>query len=75
MCFLPERGSDADRLDAVLTPPSAFIAAPMQFAVMHPAQWHGELVTNPLSESARLRKAQMMRIARLPATDKARLFG
>jgi hypothetical protein len=73
MCFLPERGSD--RLDPVLAPPCAFIAAPVKIAVMRPAQWDCELVTDPLSESPRLRKAQMMRVAWLPATDEAGPFG
>ena len=57
MRSLPERGSYADRLDPVSPPPATFIGAPVQFAVMRPAQWHCELVTDPLSESPRLRKA------------------
>jgi hypothetical protein len=47
----------------------------VKFAVMRPAQWHCELVTDRLSESAQLREAQVMRVARLPATDEAGLFG
>ena len=75
MCFLPERGSHSDRLDPVSAPPGAFIAAPVKVAVMRSAQWDCELVTDPLSEAPRLRKAQMMRVAWLPATDEAGLFG
>jgi hypothetical protein len=39
----------------------------MQLAVMGTAEGYDELVTDLLSESARLGKAQVMRIARLPA--------
>ena len=72
---LPERRSHAARLDPVSAPPGAFIAAPMKFAVVRSAQWHCELVTDLLAKSARLRKAQMMRVAGLSATDEAGLSG
>src|ERR1700757_1032511 len=72
---LPERRSHADRLDPVSAPPGAFIAAPMKFAVVRSAQRHCELVTDLLAKSPRLRKAQMMRVAGLPATDEAGLSG
>ena len=47
----------------------------MQLAVMGTAEGYDELVTDLLSESARLGKAQVMRIARLPAADEAGLLG
>ena len=74
-CVSPRARKPPDGLDAVSAPPGALIAAPVKFAVMRPAQWHGELVTDLLSKSPRLRKAQMMRVAGLPATDEAGLFG
>jgi hypothetical protein len=46
----------------------------MQLAMMDPAERDGELVTNLLSEPAGLCKAEVMRIAWLPAADEARLF-
>ena len=47
----------------------------MQFAVMRAAKRDRKLVADLLSQSARLRKPQMMGIAGLPAADKAGLFG
>jgi hypothetical protein len=47
----------------------------MQLAVLGTAVRNEELVTDLLSESARLGKAQVMRIARLPAADEAWLLG
>jgi hypothetical protein len=46
----------------------------MQLAVMGTAEGDDELVTDLLSESARLGKAQVMRIAGLPAADEAGLL-
>jgi hypothetical protein len=47
----------------------------MQFAVMRAAKRDRKLVADLLSQSARLHKPKMMRIAGLPATDEAGLFG
>jgi hypothetical protein len=46
MCFLPECSSDAERLDRVAVPPSAFLAVPMQFAVMESTNGHREFVAD-----------------------------
>lgn len=46
----------------------------MQLAVMGAAERDGELATDLLSEPAGLGKAQMMRIAGLPAAHQAQLF-
>ena len=46
----------------------------MQLAVVGPAERDGELITDLLPEPAGLGKAQMMRIAWLPAADQAWLF-
>ena len=42
---------------------------------MGAAQGNRELIADLLSEPAGLRKTQMVRVARLPSTDEARLFG
>ena len=47
----------------------------MEFAMMAAAERHGELIARLAAESAALRKAQMMGVARLPAADQARLAG
>jgi hypothetical protein len=43
-------------------PPRRLIAVPMQLVVVEAADWNRELVADLSPESARLRKAQMMRI-------------
>ena len=47
----------------------------MQFAVMRAAKRDRKLITDLLSQSAGLRKPQMMSVAGLPATDETGLFG
>jgi hypothetical protein len=47
----------------------------VQFAVMRPAERDREFIAGLLSKSARLRKAQMVRVAGLSAADKAGLVG
>jgi hypothetical protein len=47
----------------------------MQIAVMRAAERHGELVTDLQAKRAWLRKAEVMRIGRLAATDEAGLPG
>jgi len=56
-------------------PPILFLSGAVQFAAMRPAQRHGEFVTDLLPKSARLRETQMVRVAGLPAADKAGLLG
>jgi hypothetical protein len=48
---------------------------PDEIAVMRAAEGDRKLVADLLSQSARLRKPQMMGIAGLPAADEAGLFG
>jgi hypothetical protein len=69
----PQRACGGARIKAELIPPLAFIALPMKLAMMSPAKWHRELVTKLAAKSAALRKAQMMSITRLAATDQAGL--
>ena len=64
-----------DRVDAPCVPPAGFIAGAVKFAVMAPAQWHGELVADLEAETPRLGKAHMVGIAGLPGADQAGLFG
>jgi hypothetical protein len=47
-----------------LVPPGEFIAAPVQFAVMQPAEGYGEFIADPAPERAGLRKPEMMSIGR-----------
>ena len=55
------------------SPPVAFITVAMNLAMMASAECHDPLVADLSAKCAALREAQMMRIRRGPAADKARL--
>jgi hypothetical protein len=63
------------RVDTEPVPPCGFIAAAVDLAMVNTAERHRELVTHLATERTRLRRAKMMRIAGLTATDKAGLRG
>ena len=71
MCCEPQRASGVVRINANPFPPSRFITTVMNFAVMPAAQRNGELIADFAAECGALRKAQMMGIGRVPATNKA----
>ena len=73
--MLPKAGCDLQCIDLEGFPPIFLFAGLMQLSVMAPAKRHGELVTDFKTHCPRLRKAQMMRIGRLPAANQARLGG
>jgi hypothetical protein len=54
--------------------PIDFLAGAVQFAMMRAAERDREFIADLLSKSARLRKAQMVRVAGLSAADKAGLL-
>jgi hypothetical protein len=39
MSLLPQSGSDTQRFDPLAAPPGTFVALPVKFAVMEPANW------------------------------------
>ena len=71
----PELAGDADRLNAFPRPPLHFLAGLVQFAVMGATQRDREFITDLQPQAARLREAQMMRIAGLPAAHETGLLG
>ena len=73
MRLLPKPLRDFHRFDFVVLPPSHFVAGLVQLPVMPTAERHGELIADFQANAARLRKSQMMWVARLPTTDQARL--
>ena len=73
--LLPKIPSDRQGVDLQVLPPGYFIAGLMQLPVMVATKGHGELVAHFKTEGSGLRKPQVMRIARLPATDQTRLRG
>ena len=75
MTLLPKAGCDLQCIDLEGFPPIFLFAGLMQLSVMAPAKRHGELVTDFKTKRARLRKAQIMRIGRLPSADETRLRG
>ena len=72
--FEPKCSSGAGRIEADVLPPSCFIAATMEFAVVPPAKWDREFVTDFPPERPVLRKAQMVGVARLTSADQAGLL-
>src|ERR1700746_2787342 len=75
VCFLPERGSDAERLDPVAAPPTPFLAMPMQFAVMESAKGDAKFVAHLAAHRALLGKLDVMGVRRRATADQARLSG
>ena len=73
MALFPKRSGDVQRLDLPILPPRHLIAGLMQLPMMDSAKGNGELVADLHAKGARLRKPEVMRIARLPTTDQAGL--
>jgi hypothetical protein len=51
-------------MDVQLLPPCAFVAAPMQVAMMGTTERHGVFVTDLAPDRAALRKLEMVRASR-----------
>src|SRR5947208_2568854 len=64
MALTPEFERSRQRFDAGRCPPCGLVTVPMDLAVMHPTDRHGELIADFLAQCAGLRKAQMMWVAR-----------
>ena len=62
-------------IDACCVPPSHFVAAAMNLAVVAAAEGDGELIADFSAERAGLCESQVVSIAGLPAADQARLLG
>ncbi len=75
MCHRPQAACGFERLKAVSRPPIPFLAGAVQFAMMRAAKRDGKFVADFLPKSALLGKTQVVRVAGLPAADKAGLFG
>ena len=59
----------------MILPPAAFVAAPVQLAMVQPADRHGEPVADLASHRALLCELDVVRIGRNPATDQTWLGG
>ena len=73
MALLPKTVSCLESIDPQALPPRLLIASLMQLTMVPTAERHGELITHLETDRPWLRKAQMMRIGRLPPADQTRL--
>ena len=74
MRFKPQRPRGAGRIKPKLLPPRRFVTVTVNFAMMSPAQWHCEFVTDLVAERTNLREAQVVRIGRPSTANQASLF-
>jgi hypothetical protein len=70
--LMPQPLRLALRINPTLLPPSFFGADIMERSVMKQAKRHGPFVTRFARQRARLRKLEMMRLARCSSADKTR---
>ena len=73
MGLLPETSGDRQRFDLEVSPPGHFIAGLVQLPMMTAAERDGELVADFKADGSGLGKAQVMRVARVPAANKTGL--
>ena len=71
----PKGRRNGERIDSLLVPPGVFIAAPMEFAMMEPANRNGELVADLPPHRALLGKFDVMGVRWASPADEARLGG
>ena len=71
--MLPKTSSDLKSIDLQVLPPRLLVASLMHLPMVPTAERHGEFITDLKSDRPRLRKAQMVRIGRLPPADQTRL--
>jgi hypothetical protein len=73
--LIPECLSNVERINTGCLPPGQFVPNAMNFAVMHPTERDGELITCLAAEGPRLRVAQMVGVGGLPSANQASLAG
>jgi hypothetical protein len=73
--LFPKPLGDLEHIDLEFLPPGHFIAGLMQLPMMSTAKGYGELIAHFEAKRSGLGKPQVVRIARLPATDKTGLRG
>jgi hypothetical protein len=69
MCSQPELAGRDGRAESCFFPPSEFVAAAVDFAVMAAAKRDGELVADLATERAALGEAKVVRIGGRPTAD------
>ena len=73
MGLVPKSLGSFERVDLAIGPPGFFISDLVQLPVVAAAEGHGELIADFEAQGARLRKSEMMWVARLSSADQARL--
>jgi hypothetical protein len=71
----PEGSRHGCRVNPELAPPSAFVAAAMNFTMVSAAERDRELVAHLAAKRSALGKAQVVRVTRDAAANEARLLG
>ncbi len=69
MRLLPKPPGNWQGIDFEILPPGNLVADLMQLPVMSTAKGDGEFIADLETDRSRLRKAQVMRIGRLPPAD------
>src|SRR6516225_630190 len=71
----PKGCCNGEGINCLRPPPGAFVAAPMELAVVQPANRNGELVAGLPPHCSLLGKFDVMGVRRTPPADEARLRG
>ena len=69
MSFFPKRFCNRERTNLEGIPPNGLIAGLMKLPVMTATERDGELIADFKADGSGLRKAQMMRVGRLPPAN------
>ena len=69
MSLLPQTSCDLQCIDLQALPPSNLTASLMHLSMVTSAERYSELITDLETHCPRLRKAQMVRVGRLPPAD------
>jgi hypothetical protein len=71
----PKGAGDIRWIDADIFPPCDLVATVMDFAVMTPAQRHGELIAHLTPQRAALHEAEVVSVRWSPTADQTRMCG
>ena len=75
MRLCPQARGNDQGIDSLFLPPDALVAPPMQFAMVQPADGHGEAIADPPPHRPLSRKLDVVGIRGRAAANEARLSG
>jgi hypothetical protein len=73
--LLPQSAREDERIDVAFLPPLALLACSVNLAVMGSTKRHGEFIADLEAEPPGLRVANVVRVRRRAAANRARLTG